>query len=454
MPSFKMLSGYVSYTSPMLGSTHSTFFWLAEASEVDPRTAPIAAWSNGGPGCSGLFGMGFENGPFVASSNGSLAPNPLSWNRRLNMLWFEQPAGVGFSFSSQPSDYQAYDDDIAATDNAAFFSAFFTQFPQYASNPLWFTSESYGGNYIPQLARTILQGSDARLSAQLQKGGFIVGNPVFSIDNVTGTFANIMNLVTPEILVGHSLIPRAFAEAYKAAGCASLTPPSDPCDALTTEMFALAGPCFQTNACSDDLYQDPYGNATLGPAVSPHPDVDAAWGAYLNRADVQAAIHAQPPALPPWSDCANIGYNITWPSNIPDYSAAFAAKLKVLIISGDIDMLTCPFASTEVAVDTLSKLPGAATTANWSAWSAIGQPAGYIEKHGEAFTFATVKAAGHEAPGYQPLASFALVNSFIAGTLDELIDAPAAAVAAPVRASQSSILRAAVAKTRAMQAAA
>jgi hypothetical protein len=367
------------------------------------------------------------------------------------MVWFEQPVGVGFSFSSKPADYQNLNDDIAATDNAAFLSAFFAQFPQYQNNPLWLTSESYGGNYIPQLSRQVLQGADARLAAQLSKGGFIVGNPVFSADSTNATFANIMNVVTPSILLGHSLIPARFYETFYQAGCAVLSPPSDPCDALTAEMFKLAGPCFQSNACSDDLYESPFGNATLGPDTVTTPDVDALWSAYLNRADVQSAIHAQKPAAP-WSDCANIGYTITWPSNIPDYEAAFAAGLKVLILSGDVDMLTCPFESTQYAVDVLERLAGGEVVANWTAWQSLGQPAGYIEKHAQ-FSFATVKGAGHEAPGYVPVSSFDLVNAFIAGKTDDLLVSGnrAAAAAAPAKLSQGSIIRAAVAKTRAMQ---
>ena len=401
--------------------------------------------------CPLFPGLPFQNGPFVAQENGSLALSPYAWNKRANYVWFEQPVGVGFSFSSVPGDYQNLNDDVAASDNAAFLSAFFAQFPQYQNNPLWLTSESYGGNYIPQMARHVLQGADTRLAAQLKKGGFIVGNPVFSLNNVNATFANIMNLVTPSILLGHSLIPGSFFKEFVNAGCQSLLPPSDPCDALTTEMFKLAGPCFETNACSDDLYESPFGNATLGPATVTVPDVDALWSAYLNRADVQAAIHAQKPASP-WADCANIGYDVTWPSNIPDYTAAFDAGLRVLILSGDIDILTCPFESTQFAVDQLSRLPGGAVTRNWTAWTSLGQPAGYIQVHGK-FTFATVKGAGHEAPGYVPVSAFDLVNAFIAGKTDDLLvaEADAAAAAAAAPRSQGSLIRSAVAKTRGLQ---
>ena len=49
---------------------------------------------------------------------------------------------------------------------------------------------------------------------------------------------------------------------------------------------------------------------------------------------------------------------------------------------------------------------------------------GYIERHGNAFTFATVKGAGHEAPGFQPYATYELVSSFVKGTLDKLTAPP------------------------------
>ena len=143
LPPFKMYSGYVDYTSPLLKSTHHTFHWVVE-SEGPPQG--IAIWTNGGPGCSGLFGMGFEHGPFVAQADGGLALNPYSWNKHLTVVYIEQPAGVGFSWSSEPADYERYDDDVAASDNAAFLSAFFAMYPQYQGLPLFLTSESYGGN--------------------------------------------------------------------------------------------------------------------------------------------------------------------------------------------------------------------------------------------------------------------------------------------------------------------
>ena len=43
LPPYKMYSGYVPYQSPMLGSTHYTFHWVAE-SQGDATKDPIVFW--------------------------------------------------------------------------------------------------------------------------------------------------------------------------------------------------------------------------------------------------------------------------------------------------------------------------------------------------------------------------------------------------------------------------
>ena len=105
--------------------------------------------------------MGFEHGPFTAQADGGLLLNPYSWNRNATVVYIEQPAGVGFSYSSNPSDYEgAYNDGVAASDNEAFIKEFFNLYPQYKTNPLFLVSESYGGNYV-RAYPSALAGNDA-----------------------------------------------------------------------------------------------------------------------------------------------------------------------------------------------------------------------------------------------------------------------------------------------------
>lgn len=83
---FRQFSGYLPITS-----NKNIFYWYVEAIQ-DADKAPLVFWTNGGPGCSGLFGFMNENGPFRPGKDGEkLEINPYSWNRVANMLYVEQP---------------------------------------------------------------------------------------------------------------------------------------------------------------------------------------------------------------------------------------------------------------------------------------------------------------------------------------------------------------------------
>ena len=97
-----------------------------------------------GPGCRELIGMGTEQGPFFIHANGTLAPNPFSWNKAANMLYIEQPAGVGFSYSERVKDYTTGDAE-AASDMYLLIREFLTRYPERRSNEFYIASESYGG---------------------------------------------------------------------------------------------------------------------------------------------------------------------------------------------------------------------------------------------------------------------------------------------------------------------
>ncbi|KAJ9301166.1 hypothetical protein DTO271G3_1301 [Paecilomyces variotii] len=120
--------------------------------------APLAAWFNGCPGCSSMIGLFQENGPchFV---NGEDTPslNNDSFNNFANVLYVDQPIGVGFSYGV---------DNATSTKTAApyvwkLLQAFYAQFPEYESRDFAIFTESYGGHYGPEFAHYIRQQNDA-----------------------------------------------------------------------------------------------------------------------------------------------------------------------------------------------------------------------------------------------------------------------------------------------------
>jgi len=202
----KQYSGYLN----LPGTKKYIHYWFAEC-EHDPKTAPLVFWTNGGPGCSGLLGLLQEQGPFRPEKDLSLKRNKYSWNRIANMVFIEQPVGVGFSYSLDKKDYHINDKE-AAFDNLRITLEFLKRFPQYSKSPLYLSGESYGGHYVPMWAKEIIEYN--KLSCNQNKinlKGFLVGNPF--IDFYSGTGAEI------ETYWGHQLVPKPLWDKYVKLGC-------------------------------------------------------------------------------------------------------------------------------------------------------------------------------------------------------------------------------------------
>ena len=178
---------YAGYITVNASHGRNLFYWLVESASSDPSKDPLVLWTNGGPGCSGLSGGLFsEFGPFFPNIDGSLSltPNVWTWTQRANVIFIEQPAGVGFSYSENTDDYTVGDAQ-AAEDVYQFLLGFTARYPQYAGRPLFLSGESYGGHYVPTEAAAVVRGNAAGGNPQLNLKGFFVGNAwtVASLDN-------------------------------------------------------------------------------------------------------------------------------------------------------------------------------------------------------------------------------------------------------------------------------
>jgi len=133
-----------------------------------------------------MIGLFQENGPCRIDASGNVVNNPYAWTDKSNMIFIDQPASVGLSYSVPVPGYQAADGsgdvivlngttcpsdnitmgtcgtysdpnvtDIPTSTAAAApvfwatLQGFMGAFPQYSRESFHFSTESYGGHYGP-----------------------------------------------------------------------------------------------------------------------------------------------------------------------------------------------------------------------------------------------------------------------------------------------------------------
>jgi serine carboxypeptidase-like clade 4 len=147
-------------------------FYESSAKRLD---APVLLWLSGGPGCSGIIALLFENGPCSFDDEAdSISFNPYSWTRLANMIYLDQPRGTGYS-GIVNGITQPWSLGGAANDMHGFLQAFFLRHQELKANDLYIFGESYAGHYVPDLAARLLED---RTLPTLK--GIAIGNGVVS----------------------------------------------------------------------------------------------------------------------------------------------------------------------------------------------------------------------------------------------------------------------------------
>lgn len=150
------------------------FYWFV-SKESGNKPVPTILWTNGGPGATSFWGFFTENGPYSVGTDGTLAKRPAAWNNTANYLIFDHPLGVGLSFAPEsqlPNDVQQ---GVAQWYTALVH--FLERHPDVAANPIVLAGESYGGTYVPLLAKAILDGNAKAGKSVVNLGGIVLAAP-------------------------------------------------------------------------------------------------------------------------------------------------------------------------------------------------------------------------------------------------------------------------------------
>ncbi|KAL0335907.1 UNVERIFIED_CONTAM: Serine carboxypeptidase-like 45 [Sesamum radiatum] len=414
--SFQQFSGYVNVDEK---EERALFYYFVEA-ETDPASKPLVLWLNGGPGCSSLgVGAFSENGPFRPSGNAALVRNEYSWSKEANILYLESPIGVGFSYSANSSSYEGVNDKITARDNLVFLQNWFLKFPQYRNRSLYITGESYAGHYIPQLVELMLHFNKKEKIFNLK--GIALGNPVLE-------FATDFNS-RAEFFWSHGLISDTTYKLFTSA-CnyslyvseyyrGSLSPIcSKVMSLVTTETSRFVDKYDVTlDVCISSVLSQ---SKVLSPQqVTENIDVcvEDETVNYLNRRDVQNALHARLVGVDRWLVCSNILDYELLDIEIPTINVVgriIEAGIPVLVYSGDQDSVI-PLTGSRKLVHRLARELKLRTTTPYRVWFAGMQVGGWTQVYGNILSFATVRGASHEAPFSQPERSLVLFKAFLEG---------------------------------------
>ena len=401
-PEFNQFSGYINLPD----TEKYIHYWLVE-SEMDVELAPLVFWTNGGPGCSGLIGFMTEQGPFRPNNVGNLEQNPYAWNKIANMVFLEQPVGVGFSYSNNEDDYRIGDEQ-SAKDNLATIIGFLDKFPHFENSRLFITSESYGGHYMPTLANEIINYNDAQSEEQnkLNFQGFAVGNPY--TDYYSGVGAEM------ETYWGKQLLPKPLWDKYLQNNC------TDPIQQLNSSICSLLILNFMKKIGNLNPYALDYPvclsqqqlrmreflreeDENISNAIIYEPCEEEYTNEYLNKQEVKRALHVMDNIL--WEECSRTTKYILADKMLPMqkyYNIILNSKthpnLRILVYSGDDDSV-CGTIGTQRWIYDL----GFPTLQLWETWyNTDGQTAGFKTFFKTPFSkesrlsFITVHSAGHE----------------------------------------------------------
>ncbi|CAL5201970.1 unnamed protein product [Lathyrus oleraceus] len=411
---FQQYAGYITVDEVQ---KRALFYYFVEA-EVEPASKPVVLWLNGGPGCSSVGAGAFvEHGPFKPTKSG-LIKNDYSWNKEANMLYLESPVGVGFSYSTNESFYDFVNDEMTAKDNLVFLQNWFTEFQEYKNNDFFITGESYAGHYAPQLAQLILQ-----TKSKINLKGIAIGNPLleFNTDfNSRAEFIWSHGLISDSTyetftkICNYSQIRRQYQHGALSPICARVN------RLVSMEISRYIDSYDVTlDVCLPSENQQAYRLTQLQERDKIDVCVEDESFAYLNRKEVQEALHAKLVGIiTTWFTCSEVLKYDMQNLEVPTISilgTLVKSGVRVLVYRGDQDSVI-PLTGTRSLVNGLAKEIGLNTTESYRAWFKGRQVGGWTQVYGSnILSFATIRGAAHEAPFSQPGRSLVLFKTFLEG---------------------------------------
>ncbi|KAI0829246.1 serine carboxypeptidase [Trametes gibbosa] len=393
-PGVNQASGYGD-----LASDKSIWFWFFEA-RSNPATAPLTIWLNGGPGSSSMIGLFQEHGPCrITNDSKSVNLNPNSWNEVSNMLYIDQPVGVGFSHGTADVGTSQQ----AAEDMWKFLQIFFSdsRFSKYQKNDFALWTESYGGHYGPTFAAYFLDQNAAIANGSVS--GLPINLKVLGVgDGLTDPLSQYPGYISYagsnpyHPLVSQTTISRANTTFTRAGGCRDQIAQCYATESVNDCMSAQ-------NFCNDAILSPLAGNYDVYYVLTKNPDpYPPPLDTYLGSKTLMKKIGAESE----WEETSvdvysNFGQTGDWMHNSrPNLEKVINAGVRTIVYDGDADYIL-NFHGVEAMVNALqTRFTSEYAQQQFANFTVRGQAAGLFKNAGT-FSYVRIFGAGHEVPAYK-----------------------------------------------------
>ncbi|TFK55411.1 alpha/beta-hydrolase [Heliocybe sulcata] len=402
---------------PSTAITAHLFFVLTKARRVADKERLIF-WFNGGPGCSSFDGLMMEIGPWRMDKDGNLNVTNGGWEEYTNVVYVDQPAGTGYSYTS--TDRYVHELSDASQQVVHFMRWFYRVFPEYKEMDTYLAGESYAGQYIPYFADAILS-SDLNIPFK----GVAIGNGWIDGRRQYPSFL--------DYAVKHGLV-EANSEDYKRS--------KDITDQCMAELDKITDrEPINVPICERVMMAVLEGKEKDGKCVNVYdvrltdtvPSCGLNWPAdleyvtpYLGRQDVVQSLHATAHSQS-WVECrGRVGQELTNHNSQSSITLLpkVVERIPVLLFAGDQDFI-CNYVGVEGLIQAMEwggeKGLGKVQT---QSWTVNNQPAGtWVSSRN--LTYAKIFNASHMVGYDAPHVAHDMMLRFMGVNFSSLVEGTA-----------------------------
>ncbi|KAF7052504.1 hypothetical protein CFC21_060591 [Triticum aestivum] len=333
------------------------------------------------------------------------------------IIFLDSPVCSGFSYARDPKGCDVTD-YLSSLQVQRFLNKWFTDHPQYLSNPFYLGGDSFSIKDI-SLNRYIEGKEECRILMMfllfcvnaIYFQGYLIGNPITDpkFDNnfqVQG--AHGFGIISDQI----------YEAAMKNCKGNYVNPANQLCAEVLETVDSVRFMCwhffrelmlFSTWANEHPFCYSSFLKSQMHTSCTKNTyDYYLAYF-WMNNKMTREALEIKGGTVGEWVRCKKeLPYTQDMPSSIPYHLNPTTRGYRALVYSGDHD-LQVPQLSTQAWIRSLNF----SIADDWRAWHLDGQAAGFTITYANKLTFATVKGGGHTAPEYQSEECFAMAQRWL-----------------------------------------